>query len=649
VLAASACLLALGYWTYQAVESSLRGLRSAALTSMLEAEVKTLALWIDNHRADIRRIARDIEVREHVAALTRIASRPGVAAADYCNAPARRPLVARLGAVLEEQGAVTFNVVDRNRRIIASRFPEYCGLGLTPAAFERDLTAVFRGDTRFVRPHLVHERLQAAPPVAPLQRPVTWVETPVRDDAGAIIAALAFGEYADGEFAAILAAARTGDTGEAYAFDRSGELLSAGRFGAGATPLAAHAAAAPQGVRLDPYRGYHGAEVIGAWRWLPEHDFGVAVEMGAAEAYAPLRYLNIAFGVVFGALVVAVFAALASALSVLRLRRELGGRKIGPYRLTRRIGEGGAAAIYLAEHDFLKRPTAVKLLKPLAMTDVLIARFEREVQLASSLSHPNTIEIFDYGRTREGLLYYAMEYLDGLTVAEIVARHGALPVARGIHILRQVCAALAEAHGKGIIHRDISPDNIMVCRYGGQYDFVKILDYGLVKQVSAGVNTRDLTRGLRIVGTPLYMAPERLRDPSDVDARADIYAVGAVAFLMLAGRRLFDSADDLALTTRILNDEPPRLAEAAPQPVPRELDLIVASCLEKKRELRPQRAAGLAEAFDALAAEHRWTQSDAEACWRLGTSLAGDDGNNPDDGQQSLSTIGSPRQQAVKR
>jgi serine/threonine-protein kinase len=550
--------------------------------------------------------------------------------------------------VLEEQGAVTFNVVDRNRRIIASRFPEYCGLGLTPAAFERDLTAVFRGETRFVRPYLTHERLQAAPPVAPLQRPVTWVETPVRDDAGAIIAALAFGEYADGEFAAILAAARTGDTGEAYAFDRGGELLSAGRFGAGATPLAEHAAAEAQGVRLDPYRGYHGTEVIGAWRWLPEYDFGVAVEMSAAEAYAPLRYLNIAFGVVFGALVVAVAAALASALSVLRLRRELGGRKIGPYRLTRRIGEGGAAAIYLAEHDFLKRPTAVKLLKPAGMTDVMIARFEREVQLASSLSHPNTIEIFDYGRTRNGLLYYAMEYLDGLTVAELVARDGAapaaLPVARCIHILRQVCAALAEAHGKGIIHRDISPDNIMVCRYGGQYDFVKILDYGLVKQMFPRSSTRDLTRGLRIVGTPLYMAPERLRDPADVDARADIYAVGAVAFLMLTGRRLFESADDLGLTTKILNDEPPRAAAAAPQPVPLELDLIVTSCLEKKRELRPQRVAELVEALDALALEHRWTQAEAEACWRRGTMLA------RDDAQQSLGTISPfPRQEAVKR
>ena len=615
MFAVSAFLLALGYWTYHAVESSLRELRSAALASLLEAEAKTLSVWIETHKTDIRRIARDREVRESVVALARIASRPGATPADYCNAPARRPLVAQLGAALEEQGAVTFNAVDRSRRIVASRFPAYCGLRIADAAFERDLAPVLAGETRFVRPREQHERLESSPEPSPLERPLIWVETPVRDAAGAIIAALAFGEYADGEFAAILSAGRTGETGEAYAFDREGRVLSP-RFGAGTSALAARAAAQAQGVALDPYPGYHGREVIGAWRWLPEHDFGVAVEMSAAEAYAPLGYLNIAFGVVFGALVIAVFAALASTLSMLRLRRELGsGRRIGPYRLAQRIGEGGVAAIYLAEHDFLKRPTAVKLMKPTAMTDTLIARFEREVQLASSLSHPNTIEIFDYGRTRDGLLYYAMEYLDGLTVAELVAREGAVPVARTVHILRQVCAALTEAHGKGIVHRDISPENIMVCRHGGQLDFVKVLDYGLVKQMDPKQVTRDLTRGLRIVGTPLYMAPERLRDPADVDPRADIYAVGAVAYFMLSGRRMFAATDDLALASLILNEAPAPLAEAAAQPIPPELERLVMSCLAKRRDHRTQRVADLADAFEALAAEHRWTQADAEAWW----------------------------------
>ena len=611
--------MALGYWTYNAVESSLRELRAATLASQLEAEVKSLALWVENHKVDIRRVARDPQVRGHVQALSDIAARPGVSPEEYCSAAARRPLVEQLAAALEEQGAATFNAIDRSQRIVASRFRENCGLRIAPGTFQRELEPVFLGETRFVRPYREAERLESPPPRPQLGRPVTWIETPVRDDSGAIIAALGFGEYADGQFAAILAAGRTGETGEAYAFDRRGALLTPGRFGEGegATPLAARAAQSDRGALLDPYPGYHGGPVVGAWRWLPEYDMGIAVEMGAVEAYAPLRYLNIAFGAVFGALVIAVAVALGSALSVIRLRRQMGeNRKLGPYRLVRRIGEGGFAAVYLARHDLLKRPTAVKLLKPARATDEMIARFEREVQLASSLAHPNTVEIFDFGRSRDGLLYYAMEYLDGLTVTEVMQKSSAppIPVPRAIHLLRQLCAGLAEAHGKGLVHRDIKPENVMVCRYGGEFDFVKILDFGMVKQVSSE-HSRDLTGSLRILGTPLYMAPERLRNPADVDARADIYAVGALAFLMLTGRRLFQSSDDLELTSKILNEEPPRPSAVSAQPIPAELDQLVAACVEKNRERRPRRVADLVEAFDALAPEHRWTQREAEEWW----------------------------------
>ena len=218
--------------------------------------------------------------------------------------------------------------------------------------------------------------------------------------------------------------------------------------------------------------------------------------------------------------------------------------------------------------------------------------------------------MFDYGTARGGALYYAMEYLDGLTLGEILAREPLLPIGRTMHLLRQVCAALVEAHGKGLVHRDIKPENTMVCRYGGIYDHVKILDFGLVKQLS-GKHSRDLTRGLRILGTPLYMAPERLRNPADVDARADIYSVGAMAYLMVSGRKPFEADNDLSLTSAILNDAAPALDEAAPP----ELRQLTMRCLAKRREDRPQTIAELVEAFEALALEHRWTQRDAEAWW----------------------------------
>jgi serine/threonine-protein kinase len=392
-------------------------------------------------------------------------------------------------------------------------------------------------------------------------------------------------------------------------------VLNPSRKGDTTAILLQRAAPGEQGMVLEPFVNVRGEEVIATWRMLPAYGVGLAIKLSAAEAYAPLRFLRIAFGAVFGALVIAAAAALASALKMMQMHRELGSaRRVGAYVLGRRIGEGGMANVYIARHDLLKRPTAVKLLKPARATDEMVARFEREVQLASSLAHPNTVEIFDYGRTADGLFYYAMEYLDGVTAADLVARDGCVPVARAVHLLRQLCSGLAEAHAKGLVHRDVKPENVMVCRRGGEYDVVKILDFGLVKSI-ATPHSRDLTRSLRILGTPLYMAPERLRNPADVDARADIYAVGALAYLMLTGRKLFEAPDDLALTTRILNEEPARVAEVAPQPVPSELDILVAACLEKKREDRPQRVSDLVEAFEALAAEIPWTQREAAEWW----------------------------------
>jgi len=212
------------------------------------------------------------------------------------------------------------------------------------------------------------------------------------------------------------------------------------------------------------------------------------------------------------------------------------------------------------------------------------------------------VEIYDYGHSAGGLFYYAMEYLEGTNLGELVARDGPVLVTRALPILRQLCSGLAAAHAAGLVHRDVKPENVMICRRGEESDVVKILDFGMVKKASAE-HSRNLTRGLKILGTPLYMAPESLRNPADVDARTDIYAVGAVAFFMLSGRKLFETADDLELSSKVLNDVPPRVSAVAAQPIPVELDLLIQACLEKKREDRPQRVADLLEALDALIAD----------------------------------------------
>ncbi len=615
MLASAVLLFALGYWTYGAVAGSLRELRAGTMRNLLDSEVNALRIWVAEEIADTERIARAPRVRDAVGELVALAGR-GARREALCAGPARARLEETLRPLLREVGDATFNVIAPDGRLVATRFPEYCGLSVHPERFLPQLGPVFDGGARFLRPVLDAERV-ASPPSVRAGAPFAWMAVPVRDGADRVIAVLAIAEPVDAVFASILNAARPGETGETFAFDENGTMLSAESFGTLAPMRARIGIMEGGGVILEPYENRRGAPVIGAWRWLPEYAMGVAIQIEAAEAYAPLRYLNIAFSVVFGALVAAVIAALASVFSMMRLRSQLGThRKLGPYVLEKQIGEGGVATVYLARHDLLKRPTAIKLLKPARATDEMIARFEREVQIASSFSHPNTVEIFDYGRTRDGLFYYAMEYLDGLTVSQVLEKSvpPVVPVARAIHLLRQVCAGLSEAHGKGLVHRDVKPENIMVCRYGGAHDFVKILDFGLVKSLSQP-HSRDLTRSQRILGTPLYMAPERLRDPTDVDARADIYALGAVAYLMLTGKRMFDAAEDFALTSKILNEEPPRVGAAAPQPIPVELDLLVTACLEKSRDLRPQSVAGLVEALDALAAEHRWTQREAQEWW----------------------------------
>jgi serine/threonine-protein kinase len=608
VLTAAALLCALGYWTYYAVEGSLKDLRSATMRSLLEAQVNALRVWAREEIADARRAAAEPRVAEAVAGVLAAAARPGAAPADFCAGPARQRLEDVLRPLLSEVGDSTFNLVHPGGRLLATRFAGYCGLQVTRERFLPLLAPVFAGESRFIRPFRDDERVESPPRLrdGPL---LAWVSTPVRDAGGAVVAALNVAEPVDGVLSAILAAARPGETGDVFAFGERGELLTPSRFGGERFAFPELRPADRQGLALKPYRSSRGASVVGAWRWLEDLGLGVAVEIEAAEAFSPLGFLRLAFGVVFGALVLAVAAALYSAL---RLRGEMSqGRKAGAYRLEKVIGSGGMANVYLARHDLLKRPCAVKVLRPAVATEGVIARFEREVQLGSLLNHTNVVEIYDYGRTTDGLFYYAMEYVDGETLKDLVGRVGAVPVPRALHILRQVCSGLAAAHAAGLVHRDVKPENIMVCRRGTEEDVVKLLDFGLVKNV-AREDSRDLTRGLRILGTPLYMAPERLRNPADVDARADVYSFGAVAFFLLSGKKVFESEDDLGLTSKILNEEPPRVSQVTPQPIPAELGVLVFACLEKRREDRPQRIGDLIEALDGLAADLKGTTAQAQ-------------------------------------
>ena len=658
-----AALIVLGFWVHASVKQSLREIRAASLQTVLDSEVEALRIWVDDRKADAEHWASDARIRRYVGELVALGGRQTGKGEALWNSPARANLVGVLAPVLKEAGSIAFNAIDTSGLIVATQFQEYSGRRVSPGNYLAYLADVFRGTARFIRPYPEHERVVNSPSLA-FSRPVVWLEAPVRDEHEEVIAALGFAHYADSQFANILNTARPGSTGEMYAFDINGVMLSESRFvgelrkiglipdeaGASAmfrvqirdpggnlvegyrpelepaarpyTRMAAlaiasrqkTAAAEHQGVILDPYRNYRGLDVIGAWRWLPEYDFGVAIEVAAREAYAPLAYLNFAFAIILSLLGVTIIAVLWSSFYVKRLRREVGEtRLIGQYRIEKQIGEGGMSKVYLARHALLRRPTALKMLKPHLASDEIVARFEREVQLASGLVHPNTIEIYDYGRTRDGVFYYVMEYLDGLTLDQLVTTGGAMPAGRAIHVLGQVCAALREAHGKGLIHRDIKPHNIMLCRRGGEYDVTKLLDFGLVKDI-AGRQSRDITQFQKMLGTPLYMSPERIRDPGDADARSDIYSVGAVAFYLLTGRDLFETAGQHDLTYHILHSRPRRPSQCG-EAIPLELDDMVFRCLAKDRAERPQSVMELLAGLDKLAGAYPWTQQDAAQWW----------------------------------
>ncbi|MFV1995795.1 MAG: serine/threonine-protein kinase, partial [Verrucomicrobiales bacterium] len=248
-------------------------------------------------------------------------------------------------------------------------------------------------------------------------------------------------------------------------------------------------------------------------------------------------------------------------------------------------------------------------------------RFEREVQAASRLTSPNTIEIYDYGRTADGVFYYAMEFLDGLTLGSLSRETGRIPASRVIHILRQVCVSLHEAHEIEIIHRDIKPGNIMLCERGGNYDVVKVLDFGLVKHLGPDEeNTR--TRLSEITGTPLYMAPERIRASESVDARSDLYSVGAVGYFLLSGAHLFSAPGDVEVLHQVANVPPQPLSEFTALEVPPGLEELIMNCLAKDPGERPASAADMIESLEALEAAYPWSRQEAKAWWRSRASQA---------------------------
>jgi len=347
-------------------------------------------------------------------------------------------------------------------------------------------------------------------------------------------------------------------------------------------------------------------EVAASWLQVPEASRDRAVQGAIAAA------------LVAGASVV-VSHVLYSVRTELRK-----AQKLGNYVIDRDLGKGGMGQVYVAHHALIRRPTAVKVMNPdPTRSEEMLGRFEREVQLSANLTHPNTITVYDFGRAADSdTFYYAMEYLEGLDLQRLVDRDGPLPPDRACYILRQACGSLGEAHRAGILHRDIKPSNIFLTERGGMYDFVKVLDFGLAKDI--GPVEQELTRAGQVFGTPLYIAPELARGKSSVEGSADIYSLGCVAYFMVTGKTPFEGGSPYDVVAKHLNVPPEAPSTKTDQDISTELDEAILRCLEKQPEDRFPDMESLADALAAIEFDPPWSSDRAREWWLQHPPATGD-------------------------
>ena len=345
---------------------------------------------------------------------------------------------------------------------------------------------------------------------------------------------------------------------------------------------------------------------------------GLVLASGAVAGHLPLEQFF--FGLIFPYLLVVGMAYVGSRV-VYNLGAEVKrARELGSYSLEEKLGQGGMGEVWRARHRMLARPAAIKLIRPSfagrnGVSTEAVRRFEREAQVIARLRSPHTVNLFDFGIAADGSFYYAMELLDGLDADSLVRRFGPMPFERVIYLLRQICHSLSEAQSCGLVHRDVKPANVFLCRYGEEYDFVKVLDFGIVGTVRESGDTSPVqTRENAPPGTPAFMAPEQAMGP-ELDGRADIYATGCVAYWLLTGQFVFTAETAMGLLLKHAQTAPPPVSTRTSLPIPRPLDDLLLSCLAKDPADRPQSARELSLRLADMEGADAWTQERARDWW----------------------------------
>lgn len=655
---AAILLGAIGWGLRQAIEENLKRDLAQTLETILKADVAALELWWRNEEAAAQSAATIGVVQSWSEKLVAKASQPEITQLDLLQSEELKQLRAELKPFCDAGGYMGWILVDRRQKIVGSYRNELVGID-NQKNDQPYVARALEGKTTVSSPRKSINLLPANNGELKVGVPTMFAFAPIQSSTGEIIAALGLRLRPEDEFTQILGIARPGKTGETYAVNREGRLLSGSRFDAelrqmglltedegsilnltlrdpgvdlttnqrskvarsqqSLTHPAQSIAEGKSGVDVSGYRDYRGVWNVGAWVWLPDYELGVVTEQDAAEAFGVLEILRMVFWSMFALLGASAVAIFIGMLVLQRKQREarqaaLKLRQLGQYTLEEKLGEGGMGVVYRGHHAMLHRPTAIKFLDVQKTNSSTIARFEREVQLTAKLTHPNTIAVYDYGRTPEGIFYYAMEYLDGIDLENLVTKYGPLPEGRVIYVLQQVCGSLAEAHGIGLIHRDVKPANIFLTSRGGLFDFAKLLDFGLVRAVDEQQSAR-LTSAGAMAGTPLYLSPEAVEHPDQVDARSDLYAVGAVGYFLLTGTPVFDGRNIIEIVQRHLTVTPDLPSQRLGKPISAELEKLLMRCLSKSPADRPASAGELVDLLAACPMASRWSQKDAGAWW----------------------------------
>lgn len=632
-------------WAIERLEDHLRDSAVQMLRQSVKMRSDGLRVWSDRQKEQARRQLDDPALMAQVRLLLAEAEQPNELKARLKAHPAFAEIQKILSRTPTEIGGLGFVIVSPSGIGLCADPDSIVGLPVGPAgaAYVRRMNL---GEWIVSRPY---PDRQFTPGLAPdLQRPVMFVGGPIRAANGQIIALGGF-RFAPDRFYEHLRPSSS----ELVAFDEKCVLLndlsdpeffrSAGLLPPEAgnstvfrlqlrdpglslpvndrvkspptewppTLMCRSAVQGTEGSDALGHRDLRGRTVLAAWTWLPDWEMGLGAQLPLDGVLSPSRPIRSAFMGLL-ALPALVTVGLLGTLRFVRRKRGL-DTVFGSYRLEKPIGKGGMAEVYLARHAFLNRPAAVKILSEAHPSADAVLRFEREARLASRLGHPNTIHIHDYGETPDGRLFYAMEYVEGLTLAQLLAVDGPVPVARAAYFLAQIAGSLEEANEIGLLHRDLKPSNVMVSIKGGMGDVIKVLDFGIACLVSG--TTEDVTKSQNLVGTPAFIAPERIRDPRTLDTRSDIYSFGAVAFHLLTGRNVFEGSSPTELIYQVMTSPRPSPSKLRGDELPAELEKLVLDCLSADPEARPRSFQIIGEILGRMHFPDPWNQEKARAWW----------------------------------